>query len=501
MINMMYLVLTAMLALNVSKDILQALTRLNSSLEETVQTVETKNQDVYSQFAAAAATNPAKAGKWKDAAYDVRDKADQVHKELATMKADLIKVSGGVDEETGLPKKLDSREPPANYLLNEGNGEKLRKKLESFKADMLSYVKDEPEVQASINKMFDLQPQQEGDKKVSWESANFEHFPLGAILPFLTDLQAKVRNTESDVISALKTNITEGDVTFTDVIPLVMPKSNYVTVGSEYEAEVMLAAYDASQEPTIIINGQELSEEDIQNGRGKISFKADQVGEQTWGGQIKIQQVGLGEKTYEIPEQTYTVAPQSVVISPTKMNVLYRGVDNPLEIGVPGVDPARLRVSGPGVRGSNGDYSANITNVKGKEITISVAVEETDEEGNKTTRPAGSKKFRIKGLPPAVGTIYKRSEGIFSKSAVANAPIEASFEDFPFDLPLRVVSFEVAIPGFPPERVNGSKMPSSVRTKIEKLKPGATVSIRNIKARGPNNLRVDRVGNISVDVN
>ncbi len=500
MINMMYLVLTAMLALNVSKDILDALSSLNQSLEQTVGTVENKNQDIYADFAAAMAEFPEKTREWNNKAQKVKTESDQLVKEISVMKDEIVKASGGYDEETGAPKRLDAREDPANYMINQKNGDKLKAQLEAYEKTMVQMAQGNDQLVATIKKYFDTSPVKTGEKTEPWVNHNFEHYPLGAILPFLTDLQAKVRNTESDVISLLKLNIEAGSVKFTDVEAKVIPRSTYVTQGGSYEAEVFLAAYDATAEPEIIINGKPLDPSEIKNGFGHIAFPANSVGEQEWGGVIKLKQVD-GEKTYTIPKQKYTVAPQSVVISPTKMNVLYRGVENPLEIGVPGVDPAKIRVSGPGVSGSNGTYMANITNVKGKEVTISVSVEEKDDDGNVKTRSAGSKKFRIKGLPPAEGTIYKRTTGLFSKSAIANATIEASFADFPFDLPLQVVSFEVAIPGFPPERVNGSKMPSTVRQRIEKLRPGATVSIRNIKARGPKNLRVDRVGNISVDVN
>jgi GldM C-terminal domain. len=280
-----------------------------------------------------------------------------------------------------------------------------------------------------------------------------------------------------------------------------MPNSNYITQGERYEAEVFLAAYDATAEPEIEIDGAP-TVESVENGRGIVTFEANAIGEVTWGGLIKIEQVGIGTKTYEIPKTTFTVAPQSVVISPTKMNVLYRGVDNPLEIGVPGVDPSKLRVSGPGVKQTGrGEYMANVTQIKGKEIEINVSVAETNEEGQEQSRPAGKKTFRIKGLPQAVGTIYGQSTSIRSKSAVKNATIEASFEDFPFDLPLTVNKFEIAIPGYPPETVRGSnKIPSDVKIKIDKLRPGSTVTIRNIEAVGPGGLRVRKVGNISVDV-
>ncbi len=505
MINMMYLVLTAMLALNVSKDILKALTKLEDSLSQTISTVENKNADVYETFVDAAKENPDKALKWKNKAFEVKEVSADVFSYIDAMKDSLVSVSGGYDEETGAPKALDAKSQPAAYLITEQGPQKateLKEKLNSFRSEIIKIADNDPSIKASLEGAFNTDDEKVGDKQVSWEYATFGEYPLGAIIPFLTDIQARVRNAESEVLSHLGKQIGKGEVSFNTVQAMVMSKSNYVTQGGTYEAEVFLAAYDDTQEPTIIIEGNQLSSENIVDGKGKISFPANGVGEQTWGGKIIIKQIGKGDVEYDIPPTTYTVAPPSVVISPTKMNVLYRGVPNPIEIGVPGVDPAKIRVSGPGVSGSNGQYTANVTGLKGKEINISVSVEETKADGTTTMRNVGSKEFRIKGLPPAVGTIYKRSEGLFSKNAISNATIEAAFEDFPFDLDLVVSSYEIAIPGSPPERVkNSNKIPSSVKSKIQKLKPGSTVSIRNIKARGPNGLKVDRVGIISVDVN
>src|SRR5690606_6365032 len=293
------------------------------------------------------------------------------------------------------------------------------------------------------------------------------------------------------------------DVKFTDVEPMVIAKSNYVTQGDEYEAQVFLAAYDATSEPQITIEGKELSVEDIKNGRGTVRFKANSVGEHKWGGMITIKQLGQEDKTFTIKPQTYTVAPPSVVISPTKMNVLYRGVDNPLDIGVPGVDPSKLTVTGPGVKKlGNGSYMADVTNVSGREMQISVSVQEVDENGKTVSRNMGSKEFRVKGLPPAVGSVFGKSEGIMSKSLLSRAEVEAKYQDFPFDLDLTVTGFEIAVPGFPPEQVRGNKLPEGVKTRIDRLKPGQTVSIRNIKAvvQGKGT-RVPQIGNISIDVN
>ncbi|MEQ9263189.1 MAG: gliding motility protein GldM [Owenweeksia sp.] len=503
MINMMYLVLTALLALNISKDILEALTKLNASLDQTVQTVDKKNASIYSKFESAYAQDPQKTKQWRDMALNVKKESDELYTYIAGLKEKLVEVSGGYEEgSTTVPKSLDAREKPANYLLNEKHASELRKKIENYRSSIKGYANND-QLKSNIETTFSTTDQPVGEDKVmtSWEKANFEHFPLAAILPFLTDYQAKVRNTESDVISELQTKIGESDLKFTDVRVIVDSKSNYVTQGDEYEAEVFLAAYDATQEPVILVNGEALPADQISEGKGRVKFKADGVGEKKWGGKIKITQIGKGEVEYDIPEQSYTVAPPTAVISPTKMNVLYKGVDNPIEIGVPGVDPSKIRVSGVPLSGSNGNYIADVSNVSAREVNIQVSVEDTDEEGKKSVRQVGVKKFRIKGLPPATGMVFGKTEGIVSKSLLQRASVDAKYLDFPFDMDLNVVSFEIAIPGFPPEQVRGSSMTPQVKTRIDKLRPGQTVSIRNIKATGPKGVRVNQVGNISLDVN
>jgi len=512
MINMMYLVLTAMLALNVSKDILKALTKLDNSLADTIETVNNKNNASYSALAAAAAADPAKAQAWKDKGDQVKQVSAEMFNYIAALKDSLVSVSGGWEDEElkEVPKALDAKSKPLNYLVTEQGPQKateLREKIESYRSRMIAIAKDDPAIVANIEAVFNTDKVTEGDKEVTWEMSTFGEYPLGAMLTFLTDYQARVRNSESEVLSYLLTGIGKNDLKFSDVAPMVIAPTSYVTEGDEYTAQVFLAAYDASSEPQILLqdgNGNDIPVE-IENGMGYIKIPASGVGERTWGGKIVIKQTS-GDKTYDLDPQKYTVAPQSVVISPSKMNVLYRGVDNPLEIGVPGVEPSKVRVTGPGVRQIRpGEYSADVTNLKGtKEVTISVSVVETDDEGNESTRPAGTKKFRIKGLPPAVGNVYGKSENIIlSKNAVANATVNCRFEDFVFDLDLEVTSFELAIPGSPPERVRGNKVPSSAKAKILKLKPGQTVTFRNIKAKAAGNprVKVERVASISVDVN
>ena len=173
-------------------------------------------------------------------------------------------------------------------------------------------------------------------------------------------------------------------------------------------------------------------------------------------------------------------------------------VDNPLEISVPGVDPSKIRVSGAGIVRSGGGWSANVTKLKGKETNITVQV--LDEEGN--VKQTQSKTFRIKGLPQASGSIYKRmGGGEFSKSLIKNLTVEASYPDFPYDLPLQVVSFECKVEGYPPAKINGNRLDGTNKARIDGLRPGASLTIRKIVAKTPKGDKVSNVGNISIDVN
>ena len=504
MINMMYLVLTALLALNISKDILHALTKLNESLDKSVQTINTKNADIYTAFEQAMTENPTRTKPWRDKALAVKKESDALYTYIGDLKHNLIEISGGYEEgyEKGSDraKSLDAREKPANYLLNEDHAKELKTKIEAYRSAVANGASDN--LKKNIASTFNTDAQEVGEDKVKvdWEHANFEHFPLAAILPFLTDIQAKVRNTESELITQFRQNIDASTMKFSGIRAVVVPKSTYVTQGGTYEADVFVAAYDDTQEPVITINGENLPADQIAGGVGKLKLPANQLGEQKWAGVITIKQMGKDDT--EIPvDGVYRVAPPTAVISPTKMNVLYRGVDNPLDIAVPGADPAKVRVSGAGVSGSNGNYMANVTKLKGKEITINVSVDETDEEGNTKSVSYGSKKFRIKGLPLASGLVYKQSNSTRSVNLIKNLTVEAEFEDFPFDLPLTVTAFEVAIPGYPPERIKGNRLTSAAKTKIGKLKPGSTITIRKIVARGPKNLEVRKIGNVSIDVN
>ena len=496
MINMMYLVLTALLALNVSREVMDAFYEVMVSQEASIETVEKQNSSIYTAFEAAAAENPVKAGPWRDKANDVKSRSAALYQQIEDLKRGVIEASGGADEESGdpnKPQKMDDLEASPNYFLIQGNGAKLKAALADYREFMKTEAEGNDLLMNSIEGTFDLSDHKHDGTTISWEQHKFEHFPLISVLTFLTKMQSDVRTSEANVIDYLQKNITASDLKFTGVRTVVMPKSTFVTKGDEYEADVFLAAFDDTQNPTVTINGQELSAEDIVGGVAKVRFPANRVGETTWNGEIKLVQNGE-EKIFPV-EGSFNVAPPSVVISPTKMNVLYRGVDNPLEISVPGVDPSNLIVSGTGVKKSGNGYMADVTRNKGGELKISVSVREGDK-----TKNMGSKVFRVKNLPDAGGSIFGKTEGLMSANLIKKAKVEAKFNNFDFELPLKVTSFQIIVPPFAPIDCKGNTLNSNARAALDKAKPGTPVIIRNIRAKTGKGIK-PKVAPITIDLN
>ena len=200
------------------------------------------------------------------------------------------------------------------------------------------------------------------------------------------------------------------------------------------------------------------------------------------------------EKVFPV-EGSFNVAPACVFISPTKMNVLYRGVDNPLEISVPGVDPSNLIVSGTGVKKSGNGYIADVTRHGSGELKISVSVE----DGNKTSK-LGSKVFRVKNLPDAAGSIFGKTDGLMSANLIKKAKVEAKFNNFDFELPLRVTAFQIIVPPFAPIDCKGNTLSSNALAALDKAKPGTPVIIRNIRATTAKGIK-PKVAPIVIDLN
>lgn len=497
MINMMYLVLTALLALNVSKDILKAFQKVEGSLGQAVENIGVQNNLMYSEFEKAAENNPLKVGEWKDIAFDIKDNAEDLRLYIGNLKDSLIIKTGGYNE-NGELAGMDNLEKVANEMLKKPQkGAKLKAEINAYRDYMLNIkgISENKELVDLITNTFNTDDifKQSTKSTLSWEVETFSHYPLIAVLTFLTQIQGDVVSIESKVVDYLRSNIGADDMKFSTVEAQVIAPKNYIMQGDSFKAIISIAAFDSTQTPDIIVT--ETFNEDgtpdftaadtisvSSDGKGMYGVPASGIGVQKRATRILLT-TETGVKEYDEVFE-YQVAQPMAVVSPTKMNVFYRGVPNPIEVSVPGFSPEDLQVSGNGVtlkRIKPGQYEATVRdNAKGDaKITVKA-------NGRTIGKPI---EFRLKRIPSPTASINGKREGIVSKGKLSKAQgIAASLPNFPFDLKYKVESFDVRLKDgeyTKTIKVKGNKFNAEVKEKIIKLKPGSDISFTNIKAKGP----------------
>ena len=495
MINMMYLVLTALLALNVSKDILKAFQKVEGSLSQAVENIGLQNNLMYSEFQKAAENNPLKVGMWKDLAFDIKDDANGLREYIGDLKDSLIVKTGGYDEEGALVG-MDNLEKVANeMLMKPQKGALLKAEIKQYRDYMLGIegVSENADLTALIQNTFNIDDIVTKKQTIAWEVDRFSHYPLIAVLTFLTQIQGDVVNIESKVVDFLRSNIGADDMKFSTVEAQVVSPKNYVMEGDSFKATISIAAYDDSQTPTIVVTDvflndtlPDYSQADTipvaLDGRGNYSIPARGIGVQKRAAKILLT-TETGVKEYEEIFE-YQVAKPMAVVSPTKMNVFYRGVPNPIEVSVPGYSPEDLEVSGTNVslkRIKPGQFEATVRDKAKGDSKITVKA-----NGRTIGKPI---EFRLKRIPSPSASINGKKEGVMSKGKLSKAQgIAATLPNFPFDLKYTVQSFDVRLTDgeyTKTIKVKGNKFTAEVKEKILKLKPGSDISFTNIRAKGP----------------
>ena len=501
MIGMMYLVLTAMLALNVSTDILNGFSMVDDSLFSSIQAVQDRNNDLYNSLGAQAQDNPDKFAASYAQAQDLRQHSDSLFNYIANFKralailADDEKSVNAHHYATGFAVKgienKDNRDITGQYAIVQGNGSILKSEIHAYRDYLLSILEqnDNPMAQGKIRKMSEQinslfacgKGWNAHDKdSVDWEVAIFEDQVVSASLTVLSKIQNDVRSTEGDMVSYLMGNADAKDLRVNKLQAYVIPKSDYVIRGGKYSAQIILAAIDSTQRPQYFIDGQRI------NDHGLYEVVAAGLGVKTYKGQIAFEG-NTGEMQYLPFESSYTVGEPAVTISNTDLNIMYRGYENQFAISVPGIANEKVKVS---VNGAAVSRRGNFWIIKpgdnSKEVTISVQAEM---EGK--MQSMGAQTYRVRALPKP-GAYFKTgdleiSEGNISRAALLNpnASIIASYgPDGLLDLPFTITSFKVNVNGVLMEsRTN--KFTSQQTTQLQKLKKGAIVVITDIHAKGP----------------
>lgn len=527
MIGMMYLVLIALLALNVSKTVLDAFAKINGSLYTTSINFSNKNNEVYYQFEQAAKTNPGKAGQWRDKAVNVKKESDALVETLQRLKFQLVSMGDGVvklehngkvvevPENTSFTDLGDKKYSPFAEITNKKDrykswelmhsedkeGEPLINDINSFKNLLLSYTESNNSITNSLNSTFDLSDIEAKNKKrsgkISWLRNNFEDMPLIAAVTILSKIQADVRNAEADVINFLKQEIDATSLKFTGAEAIQIAPTNYIFLGDTFKADVFITAKDSNQNPVVYLGDYELTEDGqyqmvgeydtipVKGGKGKYAIRTRTEGYKKWGGLIAMK-TDAGVKMYPFNGE-YQVAKQSLVVSASKMNVFYIDVEggNPVDISVPGVPSDKLSAycdNGKIIK--KGSEWAVFPKKPGKaNITVTA-----DIDGKR--RNMGKMVFRAKHLPDPEPSIRSLKNNEIKRSILASdaAKLTASLENFDFETKFTVTSFEmfVTFQGDPVDkRSKSNKLTKEMRDIVKNLPLGSRVTFDNIMAKGP----------------
>ena len=494
MIGMMYLVLTAMLALNVSTDILNGFTLVDKSLHSSIAASDTRNAKLYNDFKAANADNPEKTQEWFDKASEVQKRADSLFNYIQNFKEQIAVLADGqktVDEwkAQGIDPTLhiegnSNLDVTAQYAINEGHGVELKEIVAFYRDFAAGLAEDDAELRESILKNLATERDYNAHEKDScdWEVAVFEGMPVGATITILTKMQNDVRTTEGQLIQYLMDRTDAGDLRVNKLNAYVIPNSNYVIRGGKYSARIILAAVDSTQRPEYYIEGQRI------NDQGLYEVPATGVGIKKYSGWIAYQNPASGEMENLHFTSEYSVGEPAVTISNNDLNIMYRGYDNKFSISVPGVsnDKVKVSVTGAAVHQQGGVWVIKPGD-NAKNVTISVSAELDGK-----MQPMGSRDYRVKQLPPpnAYFNVKDReyaSGGTIPLSALTNASgvITASYgADGLLDLPFKVTKFLVFINGRSSE-VKGNKFSQEQLSQINKLKKGGMVIMQDIRATGP----------------
>ncbi len=503
MIGMMYLFLTAMLALNVSGELLKAFQLVDSSIRKTIETMENKNSLLYSDFESAYATNEAKVREQYNYALRVQSEADSLYSHIQELKTLIVQTVDGPEATPTQYTSLDNQDVAAQIMITAkggGRSEELKEHLMHFR-DVLKEMVSEEDT-ALINSLdrtlTPKDPPSVGGASRSWESEKFESLPMSAVMALMSQLQSEVRNMESDLIRYLYGKIDEGSFKFNSIEAIVIPRSDYVIRGDEYYAEIMLAARDTTQPPIVTVNGEELP---IRNGRGILTIPANSTGNKSWSGQISVMGPDGTYTSREVSDENVVSQP-GVEISPTKMNVFYVGVENPVEISVPGVPSENInaRITNARIRKTGGNqYSVSPnSNSIGEEAIVSVSA-----ELNGQTQRLGSQPFRVKRVPDPIATVAgMRGGGIGKNLLMAQKAVIAKMDNFDFDLRFNVTNFRISTvkDGYVQFLdAEGSAITNEQKELINSVGVGGVVLFNNIQAKGPDGSTRD-LGSLSFTI-
>ena len=492
MVNIMYLVLTALLALNVSAEILNAFKTVDNSLDKTNSTINVSTANIMESFRTKLADEKTKekAAIWYPKAQEAQQATTQMYNYIESLRAEILKAA---DFDPAKKKdstfKEDNQDIATKIMIKDGKGKELQEKLTQYRQKMLSLVNAESRAEFERSFQVDVTlPKGVGKDKRTFQDAYFHMVPTVAALTILRKFQNDVKTSENKVVSHIHEQVGKVEVIFDAFEAIVGQNSKYLMPGQELEITAGLGAFSKSKVPDIYIGGAKVAT----NEKGMAVYKvaAGSIGSHTIPVKVAfLDQDGKPqERTFPVE---YTVGQSNASIALDKMNVLYIGVDNPVTIAASGGGDDKVQVSITGGGGSltkvgTGKYIARVGSVTDDcRITVSV-------DG----KVAGASQFRVRTVPtPAAFVGGQPSGASVSANVLANQQgIAAGIKDFPFELKYTVSEYQVIGLNEDGDVIkangNGAEFTPQARKLIQMAKPGDIISINNLYCIGPDGRRM-----------
>lgn len=511
MINLMYLVFISMLALQMSKKVLSA---FGKSSEEVVAATKMKtksNQYLLKTLAQKAKEQPAKYGVKSKLSNELEAKSNDFKSYIENLKTKILKkeFDGKIPKEFDYEKMDKSSTVDDMFFLNgklTKKAKEFKQKIDNFRNYLLNFKIDgqslSAEMKNNIMQRFntaDIKHGKKGKRVESWLMANFEGFPTVSSIFKLDSYVNKAKETENEILSSMLRGQMASDVSVTNYEPVVVLDKTAFFPGEKVTGKVALGRVDSTMSfKEVSINGHKVPKNLLTSGYVQLDLPAGNVGDKEVKGEIVFNENNKDVKLPFVVKYAVIPVPNSAVISADKMNVVYRGVKNPLSISIPGVPDNQVHVSAPGLRKvSTGKYVMDVTRFKGKTVKINVS-------GKINGKPVSdSKTFRVKNIPPPVGTVRGESGVIkMPKHNLGLSTVGATLPDFDFDVKLGVKSFDFKVPGQPTLRINGTHLDAKAKQLLRRVKRGQNVQIYNIRAylRGNSGYQIKKVSPVIIEI-
>lgn len=494
MINLMYIVLTAMLALNVSSDVLNGFSQVHEGLRRTNNNLSIKNKVQYQYLADLYTMYPDKAGPWYRQGVAIHTATDSLSRVMEQLKVLIARQADGPQGDYTKLVNLDDLEASSAVLLDPltNRGAALRKGIEQYRSLVLPFITDSTKRRAIADVLSTAAQTLPGTITAQpWEQQMFESKPAIAAITLLTKLQGDLLHAENEALTNVISSVDFGDVKVNRMEAFVVPEANMIMSGGRYKARIVLAAIDTARQPAIYVGGTRL------NSNGLYEFTATALGTHTYSGYIDVPHPDGSTSRHNF-QSSYTVIEPGVTISPTMMNVLYAGINNPISISAPGIPMTDINASMTnGTLTRNGNQWVARVSAIGQTATINVSA-----TLNGASRQLGSMTFRIRKLPDPNPYLligqnqYKGTPRRISKASLMGCSgVKAALDDGVLDIQYTVVAFKTiffdSMGNAIPESSAGASFSERQREQFRRLKPGARFFISEIKAKGPDGITRD----------